>query len=437
MAAFTYNGQNVDMANPQDVARVFTSLNQTIQGLQTQVQLGMTRDQMTALIQALPHRTQAVAHAAPVNDALSTPNTQVLHEDNPPPQGSIDNKCKLPEPFLGKRHEAEDFVKKFEAYITLRPNAMRLTRTRILVFCPLLQVEPAKTWGNHVLKAITDKDGNSNFYYDNWAQFKATFFKNFGLINKQEHAMNRFQRFEQGNTGWETFFISFDQLRQDAGLSKDQAFWRLKKATNKTLRITLMTSETPPRTYDDWVTKAAERTRAQREIKDFENQRAFDPASMHQSSHQSRQTLDYGTPMDIDSMRDKRKLPQKGKVPSSKGQLKGMPPKKPPGSLPSRNPSKTIPTSSGPSKLSRGTCFRCGKPGHMVRDCTETIRNINEQHVASLVEIAVAINGDDYGEIPVGEDSDPQEEDSTLYKDDNYQNEEEELLITFNDEQSF
>jgi len=291
MAAFTYNGRVVDMANPQDIAQVFTTLNQTIQTLQGQVQMGMTRDQMNALIQTMPQRTQAIT--APVNEAKSTPTNQVLHEDNPPPRGSIDNKCKLPEPFSGKRHEAEDFIKKFEAYITLRPNAMRLTRTRILVFCPLLQVEPAKTWGNHVLKAITDKDGNSNFYYDNWAQFKATFFKNFGLINKQEHAMNRFQRFEQGNTGWETFFISFDQLRQDAGLSKDQAYWRLKKATNRALRHVLMIAETRPQNYDDWVTKAAERTRTQREIKDFENQRSFDPASMHQSSRQSRHQDSY------------------------------------------------------------------------------------------------------------------------------------------------
>lgn len=134
----------------------------------------------------------------------------------------------------------------FEAYIMQHPNNLCLAWTHILVFCCFLQNRSAATWARNIEEALTMHNSTSSFYFNSWARFKMHFTQSFGILNKEADAMNKFQHLVQGDTEWKTFFTKFDQLQAKAGLTEDQSFYQFCKATNNTLRNTLMMSENPP-----------------------------------------------------------------------------------------------------------------------------------------------------------------------------------------------
>ena len=381
----------------------------------------------------------------------------IAYEDNPPPAGIEDVKVKLPSPFSGKRTDTKQFLVQFEAYIAQRPKNMRLTRTRILVFCSLLQHGSAASWACQVEEALTKHDGTSTFYFDNWARFKTHFTNTYGIVNKEADAMDKFQRLQQGNIEWDTFYTEFDQLRAKAGLTTDQSFYHIHKATNDALRNALMLSENPPLMYEQWNNRAKARTDQARMVKNFNANYTLTPTTLHRnasSSQQSQYDAKHIVPMQIDTLGHqqgrKDKHPKKAKVsphqslPSNKASQK-----KP--FIPSRAPFPPglagIPTSSQPPVKSGNNrplpsrssgCFRCGKPGHYSRDCKVPIDKIPTNRIQSLVEVACAIGDETVDDIPTGEDPLPDQE-SSEEDNNNDDTPDEEDLITFeeNEEQDF
>jgi len=396
------DGTTLHLNDSNSVAQVLQSLNTQINALQ---------------------QAQTTQFVAPRNLALSTATHNHYHHDNPPAPGHKDIKTDLPDPFSGNRQDAEKFVQDWNGYFDMNQNKFRLSKSRIMVFCKRLKVEPSKTWAASVEKAINENDGAAGDYYDEWDNFKDAFLRKFGIINKQAYAMNRFVRLQQGPVVWETFFTEFDRLRKDAQMQKDQAFYQLQKATNPSLRNTLMNSENPPDTYDAWVTAAARRTQQTRQARDFNNTYVLTTNTLHRPAHNTRSSHDLppGDPMDIDVFRTKK---TKGKTPAKKpNKPKAQAPPQPSRPKPSiPTGSSGIPTSYRHPPTPRGVCFRCQKPGHMAVHCREPLEKLGRQRINQLLEVACSIN-----DIPLDEEEDEsQEEDTPTQEDDD--------LISFDDE---
>ena len=455
---FTVGDESYDLQNAAQMRQVLSCMLENQVNLQTQLnqqpapppiaqQTGLTNAQIQALATAInPQRT----FTAPMNPAYPTLN--IPYEDNVPPAGIEDVKANLPSPFSGKRPDAERFLVQFEAYIAQRPKNMRLTRTRILVFCSLLQNGSAASWARNVEEAITTHNGTSSFYYDNWARFKIDFTNHFGILNKEADAMNKFQHLVQGNVEWTTFFTEFDQLRAKAGLTEDQSFYQIRKATNEALRNALMNSENPPLSYSQWNLRAKARTDQARMIKDFNSNHLFTPTTLHRNttSHQTAYDAKHVVPMQIDALGH-----QQGRKDKNKKRTKPSPHQSLPNSkasqkkpfVPSRSPfppgvvgiptTSTSPVKSGtnrPLPMRSIGCFRCGKPGHMARECTTPINQIEEHRINALMEIACATSDNPQeDEIPTGENPLPDQESSEEDNDDDVQQDGD--LISFDEEE--
>ena len=436
-ANVTFNGRVYDlssvaqaMEHANATSAFITDMANTVNVLRTQMNQPpvQPQPQQQQLVAALQTAFQSPPFQIPRNEALSTPGNDVLHEDHPPAAGFKDVKVSPPAPFNGRPGDAKPFLQRFEAYIHMRANALRLTKTRIIVIANLMQEHPpTREWVTAVTTAITGNQGTSPFYFDNWDNFKAAFIKQFGITDEGDHYQNLLFKMQQGNTQWETFFIHFEKVRNEAKFSKDQAFFFLKRATNKQLLKDIMSVHPSPKTYDAFCEIALAKTQDARANSRLMS--TLNPASVSRFGQQSsRPAADHtlvsqgGNMMDVDAIKHKKK--GKGK-PQSKPQPKPNP-------RPSQAPHPAaaayrIPTgNSGFSRppVPRGVCFRCRQPGHMAINCRTPIKEISHDHVNFLMEVGVR----SYEEptIPIGEDQEVQEEDQEEEED----NDEDDFITT-------
>jgi len=434
-----FGGTTYDLDDPiQSVAcftamgNVMATMNQTIATLQQTQQQAQAPQQAPAqpapatappnpqqwqqLVNAITGQQAApAAYVPPLNPAFPTGNVRLQHFAVPPDFKDI--KRNKPAKWNSRRSDVESFVARFTSYINSQPNRFRLTQTRISEFCFLLGETPASNWADSVMKALNNNNAASSFYTDDWTTFLERFNGEFGILDKKADATNKFMHLVQGRDGWEAFFSKFEQHREDAGIDKDNAFYRLKIATNPALRDQMFKAGVLPRTYDAWATAAKERTRDARELKEFDHGLKYSSFTRPSPHHQA--PVRDPDAMDIDAVSHqerRRKDKGKNKKPTpakDKGKGRAPPPKKK-SNHPSSSSSgaKAIPTALNPTTVRPGTfCYKCGGPGHFAASC----KNPSPHKVQALVTFAQAT----LDQIPLGEeqeapDASSEEEDNDV-----------------------
>ena len=434
------NGQDYDLNNPTDSATVVAALAQqvnnqatTIQQLQTQPTITQNQAQtfVNALTGALGGTTATPGQVNQVeNPVLSVPGRPVYYEEHPVPVGITDIKnFPKPDEYKGSKLDAEPFIIRLKAYFSATPKAMKFTRARILYTCDLLKHPKTNGWAELVRKAIATGT-NNEYYYDEWDLFQREFLKRYGLTNAPQHHFRLLVNLRQGpQTDCKQFVDEFERLRGEAKMTKDAAQWYLEQATYAPYRTRLNMRENPPRIYDDWceaLVKLQSQIDKEREyrIAAIPYQPHFSNGKHPQQAH-SNKPKGWGTPMDVDALRTKKKFGSK--KPSTTGPRKpsknaSKPPShsQPPPSY--KSTSKPNPSGSSMQKARKPFyCYVCDGEGHFARDCKAKINQISLEHIR---QIGMALQA--HSELGNEEEDEFEDDDEAIFGPLNEEEEEEE-----------
>jgi hypothetical protein len=383
---------NVPQAPPQqqNVGVTQWDIQQLLNGVATTVLNHVPQQQGQAAQQAGGAQPAAAGFQVPFNNLLNR-----NHEDHPPTGGVEDIKgMDSPMGFTGERIDARQFLERVESYFALKPNRFRLTKTRLIFTCQLITTEPAIGWANAVSKAVVDYDNSTNYYTDNWASFKNTFLKTFGIPNEKQWAQERMMTYKQGNyTSFQAWVLEWRRLQILSGESDGSCVIHFKKCINDKMYNALFRTRPIPTTLDDMIEVC--RDEEQHFISEMstnrDNRKHYRYGSQHTSNHNNtyfyhqnaRRAPDPDAMQvdvideDVDALRHKRRRSSKER--KSKRDKKGKGKARDKGEHRDRkHPSPPVPSSSSthkagdkykPIDMTKVICHRCGGAGHYMRSC--------------------------------------------------------------------
>ena len=271
---------------------------------------------------------ESASEAAPVSTARaplppSTPYSEYSR---------VSEKLPDPDKFAGERKDLRRFTSQIHGKLAVNRDRFPTAQARMTYVTNRLSDSPYA----QVLPYI--KDGLCEL--SDYHEILAILDRAYGDPNRINNARSELFRYKQTNKEFSAFLVEFQRLGLEAEMTDESFATRLEQAVSKELKAMLLHNEPSSRKYPDlaaFLQKLDNR-------RQYYSQNPAPPAVRHVVAMPSR-------PSTRDSQKDSNATPTKG--------------------LPVIGDPMDLSTQRHPTRTDKetGNCFRCHRPGHLVRDC--------------------------------------------------------------------
>lgn len=257
-----------------------------------------------------------------------------------------------PPTFDGSIKDSENFLSSLENIFDSQPSSFPTAESRIRYALTFL-TGGASNWRKLLLHDVSE----GRFSLQSWDAFEIRFRETFGNPHLLEEARRKLWTIKQGQRTSEDFFLEFEEIRLEADICENSLIMFLQAALRPSLLDEILRRDPQPYSYSEW--KAAT-LKADHNQRNSAATRSFHSNSSHNTSTTRRQTTF---------------LPFCPRHPPQTSNGTNLITAPPTSKTDSNNRLPTLPVSKDSLNSKAKTCWKCGKLGHISRECLENSAN--------------------------------------------------------------